>query len=188
MTSDLKKKTNQRLYNFQLLKVCFFFSLRFSYSFIALNLIWFQCSLLQTVTFNYITRVISIFFSAISIHSTLSLRDNTLAHLNFSRFHLLYISRNNLFFHFIFILFSLFFCLFVFSRLSTSIISSNSTWEKIMIHIAGFESHGSRNHLIGHIFGQTSPTPSDTFSDLVPRIYHTGYYCCHILFETRCCF
>ena len=162
----------------------FFFSLRFSYSFIALNLIWFQCSLLQTVTFNYITRVISIFFSAISIHSTLSLRDNTLAHLNFSRFHLLYISRNNLFFslHFHSFLFVFFFWL------STSIIFSNSTWEKIMIHIAGFESHGSRNHLIGHIFGQTSPTPSDTFSDLVPRIYHTGYYCCHILFETRCCF
>ena len=162
----------------------FFFSLRFSYSFIALNLIWFQCSLLQTVTFNYITRVIPIFFSAISIHSTLSLRDNTLAHLNFSRFHLLYISRNNLFFslHFHSFLFVFFFWL------STSIIFSNSTWEKIMIHIAGFESHGSRNHLIGHIFGQTSPTPSDTFSDLVPRIYHTGYYCCHILFETRCCF
>ena len=162
----------------------FFFSLRFSYSFIALNLIWFQCSLLQTVTFNYITRVISIFFSAISIHSLLSLRDNTLAHLNFSRFHLLYISRNNLFF---FTSFSFFFVCFFF-WLSTSIIFSNSTWEKIMIHIAGFESHGSRNHLIGHIFGQTSPTPSDTFSDLVPRIYHTGYYCCHILFETRCCF
>lgn len=111
MTSDLKKKTKQRLYNFQLLKVYFFFSLRFSYSFIALNLIWFQCSLLQTVTFNYITRVISIFFSAISIHSTLSLRDNTLAHLNFSRFHLLYISRNNLFFSlhfhsFLFVFFS----------------------------------------------------------------------------------
>ena len=40
----------------------------------------------------------------------------------------------------------------------------------IMINIAGFESHGNRNHLISHIFDQTSQTPSDTFSNFVLRI------------------
>ena len=40
----------------------------------------------------------------------------------------------------------------------------------IVILIAGFESYGSRNHLTDHIFGQTSQTPSDTFSNLVLRI------------------
>ena len=63
----------------------------------------------QTEIITLITRAMSLFFSAISIHSrnSFSKREIVRAHLNTSRFQFLHISRNNYFLNFIFILFSL---------------------------------------------------------------------------------
>ena len=78
-----------------------------------------------------ITRAMSLFFSAISIHSRNFLQEiNSSTHLNTSRFQFLHISRNNLFLNFILIFF---FVLFVCKCLSHFLKAEPAAFRRLLL-------------------------------------------------------